>query len=95
VLVLQDGKKVAYFTATWCGPCKMIAPIFTEISEDHEDIGFMKVDVDACQDVAGSLKPPLSVSQSQYFPYIVVFDHSFTYFHRVVTIGRSRLLPVQ
>jgi hypothetical protein len=56
----------------------MIAPIFTEISEDHEDIGFMKVDVDACQDVAGSLKPPLSVSQSQYFPRIVVFDRSFT-----------------
>ena len=32
--------------ATWCGPCKMIAPIITEIAEERNDIVVCKVNVD-------------------------------------------------
>ncbi|XP_063042302.1 thioredoxin-like [Engraulis encrasicolus] len=53
--VLQDaGSKlvVVDFTATWCGPCRAIAPHFKEMSEKLKDVVFLKVDVDEAQDVS-------------------------------------------
>lgn len=46
-LVLKAEKKVLLdFWATWCGPCKMIAPIVEEIAEENEHIVLAKVNVD-------------------------------------------------
>jgi len=44
------------FTASWCGPCKMMAPYFEELSNMPEFAGlvFVKVDVDDLEDVAAS-----------------------------------------
>lgn len=35
------------YNATWCGPCKMLAPILKELSEERTDIEFFSLDVDA------------------------------------------------
>ena len=40
------------FWATWCGPCKMIAPIVEQIAAERSDITVGKVDVDAQMDLA-------------------------------------------
>ena len=40
------------FTATWCGPCKMIGPKFDEMSKEFTSVKFIKVDVDALSDIA-------------------------------------------
>lgn len=46
-LVNNSGKKVLLdFWATWCGPCKMVAPIVEEIAQEQEDLLVGKVDVD-------------------------------------------------
>eukprot|EP00286_Rhodomonas_abbreviata_P016821 CAMPEP_0181319238 /NCGR_PEP_ID=MMETSP1101-20121128/17460_1 /TAXON_ID=46948 /ORGANISM="Rhodomonas abbreviata, Strain Caron Lab Isolate" /LENGTH=131 /DNA_ID=CAMNT_0023426815 /DNA_START=22 /DNA_END=417 /DNA_ORIENTATION=+ len=47
-LLKDAGTKtvVVDFTATWCGPCKKIAPLFTKLSTENEGAIFVKVDVD-------------------------------------------------
>lgn len=37
---------IANFSATWCGPCRMIAPFFSELSEKYPSLMFLLVDVD-------------------------------------------------
>jgi len=41
------------FTATWCGPCKMLAPVMEELAEEWEGkVQVYKIDVDQSQDLA-------------------------------------------
>ena len=40
------------FYATWCGPCKMLAPILENISESRNNIKIAKVDVDKYENLA-------------------------------------------
>jgi thioredoxin 1 len=46
------GKVLVDFFATWCGPCKMLAPIVEKVASEHEDIIVLKIDVDEVPDVA-------------------------------------------
>ena len=40
------------FWAVWCGPCKMIAPLLTQIAEERDDVVIGKVDVDSEMELA-------------------------------------------
>ena len=45
--VTNTGKPVLIdFWATWCGPCRMIAPVIEEIANEREDILVCKCNVD-------------------------------------------------
>ena len=49
----SSGVAVVDFFATWCGPCKMLTPIFVEASEDMKDEAvFYKVDIDESLEIA-------------------------------------------
>lgn len=42
------------FYADWCGPCKMVAPIIDELSQEYEGkVAFYKVDTEKEQELAG------------------------------------------
>jgi thioredoxin 1 len=40
------------FTATWCGPCKMISPVYEKMAEEFPGVVFTKIDVDANSEAA-------------------------------------------
>ena len=40
-------KKVIRFTASWCGPCKMFAPVFDRVASQTPGIQFETIDVDS------------------------------------------------
>ncbi len=44
--------KVTKFSASWCQPCKMLAPIFNEVKSEVADVMYQDVDVDQNSDLA-------------------------------------------
>ncbi|MCH5148019.1 MAG: thioredoxin [Clostridiales bacterium] len=52
-LLKGDKPVVCDFFATWCGPCKMLAPVMEEVSESYADKAiFVKVDIDKNMELA-------------------------------------------
>ncbi len=67
--VLNAEKPVLLdFWAEWCGPCRMMAPVLEEISEEREDITVAKVNVDD----EGELANKFGVSA---IPTIILFKN--------------------
>ncbi|CAN6885957.1 unnamed protein product [Brassica oleracea] len=45
---------IMYFTATWCGPCRYMSPVYTNLATQHPRVVFLKVDIDEANDVAAA-----------------------------------------
>jgi thioredoxin 1 len=54
--VTGDGITLVDWWASWCGPCRMFAPVFEAASEQHPDITFGKVDTEAQPELAGAAR---------------------------------------
>lgn len=52
--LIAEGVVVVDFFATWCGPCKMLAPVLEEVSQQKESVRIIKVDVDAAPEIAAA-----------------------------------------
>jgi thioredoxin 1 len=74
---LKSSKTVLIdFWADWCGPCRMFAPTFEKVSEEHPDVVFGKVDTEAQQALAASFNimsiPTLMIVKEQ----VVIFSQA-------------------
>ncbi|GAA3601143.1 thioredoxin [Marihabitans asiaticum] len=68
--------------ASWCGPCRMFAPIFEQVSESNEDIVFGKVDTEAEVQLA-------SAAQITSIPTLMAFREG------IMVFRESGALPAQ
>ncbi len=50
--LIKEGVVIVDMFATWCGPCKMLGPIVEELSNEYENVKFVKIDVDECEEIA-------------------------------------------
>lgn len=50
--VTSQGKVLVDFHASWCGPCKAMAPALDAFAADTPDVKVVKVDIDEAQDTA-------------------------------------------
>lgn len=47
---------VYYFSATWCGPCKFMKPVFQKFSEEHKNINSIMIDVDSDKELTSKFQ---------------------------------------
>jgi len=53
-VVLRPGITLIDWWASWCGPCRMFAPVFQAASDKHPDITFGKIDTEDQPALAGA-----------------------------------------
>ena len=68
-VINSDKIVLADFFANWCGPCKMLAPVLSQIAEEQKEVvKVCKIDVDEEQELAGKFNV-MSI------PTIVIFKN--------------------
>jgi thioredoxin 1 len=51
-LISSNDRVVVKYWASWCTPCKRLAPHYKALAEASHDVVFLNVDIDECQDIA-------------------------------------------
>jgi thioredoxin 1 len=71
----SKGQVVIDFSATWCGPCQRIGPIYAGLEHTFPSITFLKVDVDDAEELSESYS-------IQSLPTFVFLNNGVVY-HRI------------
>lgn len=61
----KNGRALLVFKASWCGPCKALAPHITKIAEEFPDVAVLRIDNDAAPKTMTAYK-------IRHFPTVMV-----------------------
>lgn len=81
---LIKEKTVVDFYATWCGPCKMLGPVFESVAQES-NIKFVKVDIDEHEDLCREYKV-MSV------PTVILFENGKEVKRNIGFISKEQLI---
>ena len=82
--VLNNPFVVIDFWAPWCGPCRVFAPVYEEVSEQYPDVVFGKVNTEQEQELAGYF-------QVRSIPTLMVFREQIIIFSQPGALPKSGL----
>ncbi len=87
-LVQSEIPVLVDFSAEWCGPCKMLAPILSEVKKKVGDkVKIVKIDIDKNQSLAASLNV-------QSVPTLIVFQKGETKWRQSGLMSAVQLVNV-
>lgn len=87
--IINSSKPVLVdFFATWCGPCKMLAPILKEVKDElGENISIIKIDVDKNQQLAAQY-------QVRGVPTMMLFQHGKQLWRQSGVLSKQEIIKV-
>jgi thioredoxin 1 len=83
-VISGDKTVIIDFWAPWCGPCKMFAPTFETVSEEHPNVVFAKVNTEDEQELAGYFN-------IRSIPTLMVFREKVIIFSQAGALPKSAL----
>ena len=87
--VVKDSSKTVLvdFWASWCGPCRMIAPVLEEVAAERPDVKVFKVNVDEEQELA------ISYGVSS-IPTLLVFKNGQVVNKSIGAVPKAKILEM-
>lgn len=87
-IINSDKPVLIDFFATWCGPCKMLAPILKEVKDSlGEKISIIKIDVDKNQNLA-------SMQQVRGVPTMIMYQNGKQLWRQSGVLSKEELINV-